>query len=165
MSWIKIEHGLCKSRKIAKLSSAMGWSRHQAIGFMVDFWIWAAQSCDDGQLRDITDSEIAFAGGLEQAKGILAALIASGFVDREPLRIHQWAEHQAHLIRYTPEYRKWRDNILKSNNYKCAKCLSTEDVEAHHIKPLAKFPELATDKDNGIALCALCHRKEHARKK
>lgn len=99
MSWIKIEHGLCKSRKIAKLSSAMGWSRHQAIGFMVDFWIWAAQSCDDGQLKDITDSEIAFAGGLEQAKGILAALVASGFVDQEPLRIHQWAEHQAEFLR------------------------------------------------------------------
>lgn len=99
MSWIKIEHGLCKSRKIAKLSAAMKWSRHQSIGFMVDFWIWAAQSCDDGQLTGITDGEIAFAGGLDHAEGILDALVASGFVDREPLRIHQWAEHQAEFLR------------------------------------------------------------------
>jgi len=77
----------------------MKWPRHQAIGFMVDFWTWAAQSCDDGQLQDFTDLEISFSAGCEKIDGILDALIQVGFVDDNPRRIHDWGEHQKEFIR------------------------------------------------------------------
>lgn len=34
-------------------------------------------------------------------------------------------------------------------------------LEVHHIFPLAKYKDLATDEGNGISLCQKCHRKYH----
>lgn len=34
-------------------------------------------------------------------------------------------------------------------------------LEIHHILPVAKYPQLASDKGNMIALCQSCHRKYH----
>ena len=34
-------------------------------------------------------------------------------------------------------------------------------MEAHHIKPKAKFPNEAYDDNNGVALCQKCHKEYH----
>lgn len=34
-------------------------------------------------------------------------------------------------------------------------------LEVHHIMPLAKYKDLATDEHNMVALCQKCHRKYH----
>ena len=94
MSWIKIQNGLVSNKKTARLAGQMKWKKLEAIGFMVSLWIWALENCEDGQLRDISDGEIAFAVGLDSAYGILKALKSSGFVDENPLRLHDWAAHQ-----------------------------------------------------------------------
>lgn len=57
--------------------------------------------------------------------------------------------------------RKWRFGVLERDGYKCVECGSTEDIEAHHVKPKALFPELAYDVSNGITLCRACHDKRH----
>ena len=44
----------------------------------------------------------------------------------------------------------------------CVVCRSTEDLEAHHIVPKAKYPEFATFPLNGVTLCKPCHRSVHA---
>lgn len=100
MAWIKIDRGLVGHKKIARLSAQMKWSRFQSIGFMTAFWIWAAENCDDGQLGDMGDMEIAFAVNVDgQAEGILGALVCSGFVDDKPRRIHDWYAHQYEYLR------------------------------------------------------------------
>ncbi|MHA1225148.1 MAG: NUMOD3 domain-containing DNA-binding protein [Candidatus Hodarchaeales archaeon] len=76
-------------------------------------------------------------------------------------------------IRNSPKYRKWRQNVLRRDNYTCQKCglkggwnreLKRRIVlEAHHIKSFAKYPKLRFVIRNGITLCRNCHRKMYGK--
>ena len=99
MSWIKIQNGVVTNKKTARLAGQMKWKKLEAVGFLVSFWIWALENCEDGLLKDISDNEIAFAVGLENADGILHALQIAGLVDKNPLRIHDWPEYQHEFLR------------------------------------------------------------------
>lgn len=59
----------------------------------------------------------------------------------------------------TPEFRKWKSEVFKRDNYTCQECGANTMLEAHHIKEKVNFPELEYDVDNGICLCHDCHRK------
>lgn len=108
MSWIKIQNGLVSNKKTARLAKEMHWNRFQTVGFLVSFWIWAVENCEDGQLGDTTDTEIGFAVGMENCTGILEGLIVAGLVDKSPLQIHNWVEHQYEFLRT-----KYRNNTEK----------------------------------------------------
>jgi len=56
----------------------------------------------------------------------------------------------------------WRKRILEKYDFTCQLCgLRDEDVvEADHIKPKHLYPELRYDLENGMALCANCHRRK-----
>lgn len=48
----------------------------------------------------------------------------------------------------------------------CERCVGlTPATMVHHIKPVAKYPELRLDPDNFMALCRDCHEIEEGRKK
>jgi len=57
------------------------------------------------------------------------------------------------------EYKRWRLAVFKRDGNKCVECGSSHDLEADHIKPKSKFPELVFDVDNGRTLCYECHKK------
>lgn len=59
------------------------------------------------------------------------------------------------------EYRLFRNDVLKRDHYQCVKCGEKINLNVHHIKAFAKYPELRFDADNGITLCKRCHRKVH----
>lgn len=80
-------------------------------------------------------------------------------------------------VRRMTENRKWMDAI-KSRDGMCLECLSTERLEAHHIRPLSelieklgiknredarRFASELWDLENGITLCRRCHYKKHGR--
>ena len=109
MSWIKVHNGLVSNKKTARLAGKMKWKKLEAVGFLVSFWIWAVENCEDGQLGDITDTEIGFAVGMENCEGILTALISSGLIDKEPLQIHKWVGHQYEYLR--AKYRNSPDKL------------------------------------------------------
>jgi hypothetical protein len=58
----------------------------------------------------------------------------------------------------TNEYKIWRKEVFKRDNYKC-KCCGTHsnNLEAHHLWNYSIHPELRTDINNGITLCFKCH--------
>ena len=58
----------------------------------------------------------------------------------------------------------WSKTIKKRDNYMCKNCGSKENLNAHHIKPKSKYPELSLDLDNGITLCEDCHSDIHGYK-
>ena len=62
-------------------------------------------------------------------------------------------------IRSSPAYRNWRDKIIERDGGMCVSCKSTDKVEVDHIKPLALYPKLAFDLENGRVLCKKCHIK------
>lgn len=62
-------------------------------------------------------------------------------------------------LRKTKEYKEFRKEVLKRDNYRCVKCGETENLQVHHIKPVKDYPNLVMNFDNVQTLCLLCHSK------
>ena len=60
-------------------------------------------------------------------------------------------------IRKSPEYQRWRREVKHRDENTCRVCTVQRNLHVHHIKPLEKYTEFATDLDNGITLCGNCH--------
>lgn len=53
---------------------------------------------------------------------------------------------------------RWRRKVFERDNYTCQKCFIKGGIlQAHHIKPWAKYPELRHELSNGITVCKKCH--------
>lgn len=69
------------------------------------------------------------------------------------------------LARRTKAYKQWREAVYARDDYTCQMCgRRGGKLNAHHIKPFARYPELRTAVENGITLCERCHKEEHRRK-
>ena len=62
-------------------------------------------------------------------------------------------------IRKCPEYTLWRKSVFERDNYTCAwcGCNTSGKLNADHIKPFSRFPELRFAIYNGRTLCEKCH--------
>ena len=60
-------------------------------------------------------------------------------------------------IRKSPEYKRWRRDIRLRDEDACRICGVHLNLHIHHIKPLEKYRDFATEIDNGITLCGNCH--------
>jgi 5-methylcytosine-specific restriction endonuclease McrA len=65
-------------------------------------------------------------------------------------------------IRKSVEYKLWRDNIFKRDNYICQNCKNIGgNLHAHHIVNFSKDKYLRFSINNGITLCKKCHNNFH----
>lgn len=85
---------------------------------------------------------------------------------------HNWKggiTPQNHLWRTSPEYEKWRKEVLARDNYTCQDCGDRSYkgrgqrvvLHIHHIFNFADFPEHRYEIWNGTTLCRKCHAKIH----
>lgn len=76
------------------------------------------------------------------------------------------SQHQEKLAgRNSMAYKIWKSTVFARDNYTCTMCGDSESqLNAHHIKPWAKYPDFRFDVDNGITLCEKCHKKVHSRR-
>lgn len=71
-------------------------------------------------------------------------------------------KQRSRMQRKTSEYAEWRMNVFNRDGFTCQLCGQVGGkLNAHHIKPYAKYPELRLDVNNGITLCERCHRALH----
>jgi hypothetical protein len=63
--------------------------------------------------------------------------------------------------RNTWRYKEWRLAVLSKANGICYKCGLPKRLHAHHVEPWEDSIELRFNVDNGRALCAACHLREH----
>lgn len=85
---------------------------------------------------------------------------------KEEYRIRQLSlDRTAQKWRWTSEYMTWKASVYIRDNYTCQRCDVTNCViHAHHIRSAKDFPELRLEVDNGICLCAKCHKLIHKKK-
>lgn len=63
-------------------------------------------------------------------------------------------------IRNTPEYRRWKKEVLARDGKHCFFCGETEgQFHVDHIKPFVDNPDLRFEPSNGRMVCVECHRK------
>ena len=63
-------------------------------------------------------------------------------------------------LRHSIDYKIWRLKVYQRDNFTCQLCNQSKsnELEAHHIKSWAKYPNLRFDVDNGITFCKKCHK-------
>lgn len=62
-------------------------------------------------------------------------------------------------LRWSDQYKEWRTNVFKRDNWKCVLCGAIGKIEADHIKSYALYPKLRLKVKNGRTLCRECHKK------
>lgn len=60
-------------------------------------------------------------------------------------------------LRKSPEYKKYRQDVLKKDGNECAICGAVDNLEVHHIYPFAAYPSYRFNIKCGITLCKLHH--------
>lgn len=64
--------------------------------------------------------------------------------------------------RNTIEYQEWRSNVFQRDNYICQICgYRGKKLNAHHKESWKDHEGKRFDLENGIILCATCHREVH----
>jgi hypothetical protein len=74
---------------------------------------------------------------------------------------HNWKGgiSRNHYSIKTPECKEWRTRVFLRDNWTCQTCgVRGTELNAHHIKSWAKYPELRFDINNGVTLCVECHK-------
>lgn len=63
--------------------------------------------------------------------------------------------------RNSQRYKDWRISVFQRDKYRCQKCGTQKDIQAHHIKSWKKNKDLRYVVSNGITLCRKCHLEAH----
>jgi 5-methylcytosine-specific restriction endonuclease McrA len=56
---------------------------------------------------------------------------------------------------------RWKLAVLELDDWTCQNCGSNTCLDAAHIEPRSRRPDLALDPANGITLCRSCHHFFH----
>ena len=114
--------------------------------------------------RDTSDTQRGIPNLAKGRSGSINALYRKGYMERG-IANPNWVgdsglTHRNALIRVSIEFREWRQSVFARDNFTCRECgIRGGDLESHHIKSFAQYPELRFEVDNGLTLCVDCHRE------
>ena len=66
-----------------------------------------------------------------------------------------------YISRNSPEYFKFKQDVLSRDDYTCQCCGSKENLEVHHKYAMNQHNSLGATVSNGIVLCEKCHKNYH----
>lgn len=92
--YVRVFNSFYSHRKTARLKAALG---NDALWIPPRLWAICAEHQPDGDLSDYSAEEIAsLIGYTGNAASMLEALLKAGFLDRDPLRVHNWSTHNSY---------------------------------------------------------------------
>ena len=126
--------------------------------------------CNDCRRKECPECGCSFIPAFGQHSQVCCSRRCAALYDTERIeRInrHRGTKPRTRLIR-TPDRRdavedvEWRNAVYRRDNWTCCECGKRGGrLNAHHVEPVARFPEHRFDVDNGIALCIECHKAAH----
>jgi hypothetical protein len=159
--WIRLNTNILDDPKMGRLPDRL-WRR------AIELLLLAGQADQDGLLPEVTIAAWALRIEVSELEEQLAKLEGVGIVRRTQhgWMISDFTETQGPGSRSCAgqSIERWRREVFERDDYTCQECgARSADVYAHHIRPWYLFPEERFDIENGITLCADCHRKRHKR--
>lgn len=89
--YVRVFSNFYTHRKTARLKSVLG---NDALWLPPRIWSYAAENQPDGCFEGYTPEELGMLIGYQgDAQAMLKAMLQSGFMDPDPLRIHDWQDH------------------------------------------------------------------------
>jgi hypothetical protein len=102
--FVRVYTNFFSHRKTAKLRVLLG---DDALWVPIKLWSYAAENQPDGDFSSYAPEEIAMLiGYTKNATSMLQALLDVGLMDADPLRVHDWAEHNSYHETYAIRAKK-----------------------------------------------------------
>lgn len=117
--YVRVYTNFYTSRKTAFLRSVLG---DDAYWIPPRIWAYAATDQPDGDLSRYSAQMLAnLIGYTKDAASMLQALLDAGFLDSDPLRIHDWEEHNSYHLSYAERAKAAADARWAKRREKAAK--------------------------------------------
>jgi len=137
--YIRLLTNFWTHRKTIRLIAALG---NDALWLPLRIWTYAAENQPDGDFSDYSAEELALLVGYTgDAQAMLQALLKAGFFDDDPLRIHDWKEHNSYHSEFAERARKaakarWKKHAEKTGKDRIGKDKKGEETSnASSIPP------------------------------
>ena len=122
MAWIELHEQVRDHWKITRLAEQLGVRYAEAVGLVVNLWLWAALHAKTGDLGRFTEPEIARAARYEPTlattNGKLMDALKSCELLEENGQIHDWEKHGLKLLASTRKrVAKCRRNAKRQQRY------------------------------------------------
>ncbi len=98
----------------------------------------------------------------ERSAAACSQLMRSRPPEQHPRWIDGRSRNKPRYAEHTADYHALRQAVFDRDGGKCVICGSTADIQTHHLYAFADRPDLHTDADNMITVCAECHRRYHS---
>lgn len=149
--WTPIEHATPRKPEVMKLVTLSSRSRHEVVGLLVDFWCWADENTDNGNL-DVPLTSLPHLIGADElfwrAVESIGWIVVEGDKIRIPNAGHWLTTGAKSRLMTTRRQQKWRGRVTPTSRRKrdktVTKTSTTEQNRTEHNTPLPPsldFPE------------------------
>lgn len=150
MAWISVEQTLI-GKKLRVLAKSVGCSQNEAIGILINLWLWGMDNASmDGLIdgADISDIALAIKPCLSEdlePEEVVKKLVDNGWIDSncEELFIHDWEEYRYYYNKYVSEKKqhskRQREYVARKRAAEKASSKTTEQIEQKPEKPSKKM--------------------------
>lgn len=110
MAWIESHQELETHPKLLRLCNLLQVKQPQAIGHLMCLWWWSLKYAEDGVLDRFDVADLLLACRYEGSEQVfIEAMTKSGFLDQNPLKIHDWVRYAGQWLRnkYASSNKQW----------------------------------------------------------
>lgn len=143
MAWIESHQDLRNHPKLIEFAKRLNLNKAQAIGHLKLLWWWCIDYALDGRLDRFSPAQISAGAEFSENPGeFIQALAESGFIDRDPLRIHDWMDFCGDLIKKRLDYRKRKRRRIKHLGKSLRKPENSQHTNPIQTKPNQQYKDI-----------------------